>query len=57
MATLTGQGGELRLTIEIKRKGTGDVETVELVGSVNQEQAKETRDGSDALDSGTERGH
>jgi hypothetical protein len=57
MSTLTGQGGELRLTIEIKRKGTGEVETVELVGSVNQEQAKETRDGSDALDSGTERGH
>lgn len=56
MASLTGQSGGLRLTIEIKRKDTGRVETVELVGSVNQEQEKETRDGSDALDSGPQRG-
>ena len=32
---LQGQPGELRMTIEIKRKETGKVETFELVGHAN----------------------
>ena len=53
-----GNGGELRMTIEIKRAATGEVETHELVGKITSEQAeqlnlKEQENGSDPLDSGT----
>jgi hypothetical protein len=35
MAELNGQGGELRFSIEIKRKATGKTEKYELIGKVN----------------------
>ena len=38
---LQGQPGELRMTIEIKRKETGKVETFELVGHADPEKLKE----------------
>lgn len=34
MADLSGQPGELRFTIEIKRAATGETETHELVGQI-----------------------
>lgn len=40
MIELTGQPGELRMTIEIKRAATGKVDTYELVGSATDEQAE-----------------
>ncbi len=42
------------MTLEIKRKDSGKVETVELIGVVTQEQ--EDSDGSHSLDSSAERG-
>lgn len=53
---LQGQPGELRMTIEIKRKETGKVETFELVGHADPEQLKqilEKEHGSNAQHSGT----
>ena len=53
---LQGQPGELRMTIEIKRKETGKVETFELVGHADPEQLKqilENEHGSNAQHSGT----
>lgn len=41
MSDLQGQVGELRMTIEIKRKETGEVEKHELVGFVDEEQLKQ----------------
>lgn len=41
MSNLTGQAGELRMSIEITRKETGKVETYELVGTATKEQAEE----------------
>lgn len=38
MSALKGNGGELRATIQIKRKATGKVETVELVSRTTPEQ-------------------
>lgn len=38
---LQGQRGELRMTIEIKRKETGKVETFELVGHADPEQLQQ----------------
>jgi hypothetical protein len=40
-SSLQGQPGELRMTIEIKRKKTGMVETVELVGHADPEKLKQ----------------
>ena len=40
-SSLQGQPGELRMTIEIKRKETGKVETVELVGHADPEKLKQ----------------
>lgn len=37
MADLCGAVGELRMTLQITRKETGKVETVELVGTVMDE--------------------
>lgn len=41
MANLSGEVGELRMTLQIKRAETGKVETVELIGRVTQDQAEE----------------
>ncbi len=50
MSELKGQTGELRMTVEITRKATGKVETVELIGTVTGEEPteKEQDDGSHA---------
>lgn len=53
---LQGQPGELRMTIEIKRKETGKIETVELVGHADPEKLKqilENEHGGNAQHSGT----
>lgn len=52
---LQGQDGELRFTIEIKRAATGEIETVELIGKINDSlnEDEELKNGSNALDSGT----
>lgn len=41
MTDLVGQPGELRLTLSIKRKSTGKVETYEVVGHSDPEKLKE----------------
>jgi hypothetical protein len=38
MASLVGAGGELRATVQIARKATGRVETVEIVSRTTPEQ-------------------
>jgi hypothetical protein len=56
MADLQGQGGELRMTLEIKRAATGKVETVELVGRMSDGEAEqfglkeEAKHGCDSFD-------
>lgn len=55
MATLQGQAGELRFTVQITRKETGLVEEIELIGTITDEQLKEIQDGSHALDSSPQR--
>tara|TARA_R110000868_G_scaffold304583_1_gene565703 strand:+ start:253 stop:423 length:171 start_codon:yes stop_codon:yes gene_type:complete len=52
---LVGPTGELRFTIEIKRKDTGKIDTFNLVGQVTDAQLKEIQDGSHTLDSSEER--
>jgi hypothetical protein len=52
-----GNGGELRMVVQIKRAATGETETHELVGKVTEEQAEQLglkgkEDGDNALDSG-----
>ncbi len=56
MADLQGQVGEIRMTLEIKRKETGKVETVELVGFVDEDKLKELQDGGISQHSSTQRG-
>ena len=56
MPELSGQIGELRFTVEIKRKDTGKVEQVELVGYLDEDKLKELQSGSHTLDSGAQRG-
>lgn len=56
MADLQGQVGELRMTLEIKRKETGKVETVELIGFIDEAKLKELQDGGHSFDSSTQRG-
>lgn len=46
---LSGQPGELRLTIEIKRTETGNVEVFDLVGHITTEE--DLQNGSNTLDS------
>jgi len=41
MPELSGQIGELRFTVEIKRKDTGKVEQYELVGFIDEDKLKE----------------
>lgn len=52
MIDLTGQIGELRFSVEIKRKETGAVEKYELVGFLDEDKLKELQDGSNTLNSG-----
>jgi hypothetical protein len=55
---LVGQVGEVRFALEIKR-ASGAIEKVELVGSttLTEQQLREAlADGSDTLNSGTQRG-
>ena len=54
MSDLKAQIGEVRMTVQVKRKETGKVETFDLVGKVTEEQEKQ--DGGNALDIGTRRG-
>lgn len=51
MPDLSGQMGELRFTLQIKRKETGLTDTVELVGYLDEEKLKELQNGSNSLDS------
>jgi hypothetical protein len=54
MINLFGQPGELRFTLEITRKDTGKVETVEMVGKISEDElTKEAENGSNPLDSGS----
>lgn len=51
MSDLSGKVGELRFTVQVKRKETGKVEEYELVGKVTSDEAeklglKEKDDGS-----------
>jgi hypothetical protein len=46
MNDLVGQDSEIRMTIEIKRAATGEVETFELVGKTTDIQ--EVEDGSNS---------
>lgn len=55
MASLSGDVGELRFTVQITRKDTGKVEEVELVGKLTDVEIKELTNGSDPLDGSTER--
>ena len=55
MSNLTGSVGEIRLTVEIKRKDTGKVETYDLVGTITDEQIKELQHGSNPQHSSKER--
>lgn len=48
MAELSGEAGELHIVLEIKRAATGETETVELIGKVND-------DGGDAFDGSAQR--
>lgn len=56
MSNLIGQSGELRLTVEVKRKETGKVEKFELIGYVSDDQLKEITNGSNSQHGGEERG-
>ena len=55
MADMQGQIGELRMTLEIKRKETGKVETVELIGFLDEAKLKELEHGGDSFGSSAER--
>jgi hypothetical protein len=55
MTALSGQMGELRFTVEIKRKDTGKVEQYELVGFLDEDKLKELQIGSNPLDGSTQR--
>lgn len=55
MASLSGDVGELRFTLQITRKETGKVEEVELVGKLTDVELKELTNGGDPLDGSTER--
>ncbi len=59
MNALEGSVGEVKMTLEIKRKETGKVEKVELVGFINQEQLdhlKGTENGNDSQHGSPQRG-
>lgn len=56
MINLSGQMGEVRMTLEVTRAETGKVEQVELVGYLDETKLKELQNGSDSLDSSPQRG-
>lgn len=53
MSDLSGAVGELRLTVKITRKDTGNVDIVELVGYLDEDKLKEIQNGSNTQHSGT----
>jgi hypothetical protein len=55
MINLSGQMGELRFSVEVKRADTGKVEQYELVGYLDEDKLKELQNGSDSQHSSTER--
>jgi hypothetical protein len=55
MIALSGQIGELRMTVQITRKDTGKVEQVELVGYLDEDKLKELQDGRHTQHSSPER--
>ena len=56
MSSLTGQVGEVGMTIQVTRKDTGKVEEFKLTGFLDEQQLKELQNGSNPLDSSAERG-
>ena len=52
MAELCGKVGELRLSVQVTRKETGETENYELVGFLDADQLKEVQNGSNAQHSG-----
>lgn len=52
MIKLGGQIGEVRMTVQVTRKETGETENYELVGFLDEDKLKELQNGSDTLDSG-----
>lgn len=52
MSELGGQIGELRFSVQVTRKETGETENYELVGFLDEDKLKELQNGSDPLDSG-----
>lgn len=55
MINLSGQMGELRFSVEVKRADTGKVEQYELVGYLDENKLKEFQNGSDSQHGSTER--
>jgi hypothetical protein len=55
MIALSGQMGELRMTLQITRKDTGKVEQVELVGYLDEDKLKELQNGGNPQHSSPER--
>jgi hypothetical protein len=55
MINLSGQMGELRFSVEVKRADTGKVEQYELVGYLDEDKLKEFQNGSNSQHSSTER--
>ena len=55
MINLSGQMGELRFSVEVKRADTGKVEQYELVGYLDEDKLKELQNGSDPQHGSTER--
>lgn len=54
MSNLTGQVGEIHMTLQITCPETGKVETVNLVGKiVNDELTQEVENGSNSLGNGS----
>jgi hypothetical protein len=56
MINLSGQMGEVRFSVEVKRADTGKVEQYELVGYLDEDKLKELQNGSDSQHGSTERG-
>lgn len=56
MINLSGQMGELRFSVEVKRAETGKVEQYELVGYLDEDKLKELQHGSDTQHGSAQRG-
>lgn len=55
MINLSGQMGEVRFSVEVKRADTGKVEQYDLVGYLDEDKLKELQNGSDSQHGSTER--